>query len=146
MTAIFNATGPVPLVPPRPAPEGAPQPVAPPPVGPVLELPGTPPAALVPVIRDGRPVGVFVATGGRVRYRPLPDPDRLLAATAGVLAVGLVTAGITALGRRRPPTVGRLSMGPGGWVSFRGVRAPAPRAARPWWARLLRARRLVVQR
>ncbi|MBQ1051053.1 hypothetical protein KBX50_21600 [Micromonospora sp. C51] len=145
MTAIFNATGSVPLAQPRPAPEAAPQPAAPLSVGPVLELPGTPPAALVPVTRDGRPVGVFVAIGGRVRYRPLPDPDRLLVATAGVLAVGLVTAGVTVLGRRRPPAVARLTMGPGGWVSFRGVRAPAPRAARPWWARLLRARRLVVE-
>lgn len=146
MTAIFNATGPVPLVPPRPAPETTPQPAAPLSVGPVQELPGTPPAAVLPVTRDGRPVGVFVATGGRVRYRPLPDPDRLLVATAGVLAVGLVTAGVTVLGRRRPPAVARLTMGPGGWVSFRGVRAPAPRAARPWWARLLRAHRLVAER
>ncbi|MCZ7417964.1 MULTISPECIES: hypothetical protein [unclassified Micromonospora] len=146
MTAIFNATGSVPLAQPRPAPETAQQPAPPLSVGPVLELPGTPPAALVPVTRDGRPVGVFVATAGRVRYRPLPDPDRLLVATAGVLAVGLVTAGVTVLGRRRPPAVARLTMGPGGWVSFRGVRAPAPRAARPWWARLLRARRLVAER
>ncbi len=141
MTAIFNATGPVPLVAPRPAPEAAA-----PPVGPVLALPGTPPAALVPVIRDGRPVGVFVSSFGSVRYRPLPDPDRLLVATAAVLAVGLVTTGVAVLGRRRPPAVGTLTMGPGGWVSFRGVRTPAPRAHRPWWARLLGARRLVVQR
>ncbi|WP_216592644.1 hypothetical protein [Verrucosispora sioxanthis] len=35
---------------------------------------------------------------------------------------------------------------PGGWVSFRGVRTPPPRAARPWWARLLRAHRLVAER
>ncbi|GIJ79361.1 hypothetical protein SAMN05443287_101929 [Micromonospora phaseoli] len=146
MTAIFNATGPMPLVPPRPAPEAAPQPAPVPAVGPVLELPGTPPTALVPVIRDGRPVGVFVAHGGRLRYRPLPDPDRLLAATAGVLAVGLVSAGVVVLGRKRPPAVSSLTMGPGGWVSFRGPRAPGPRAARPWWARLLRAHRLVVER
>ncbi|WP_341720427.1 hypothetical protein QQG74_12360 [Micromonospora sp. FIMYZ51] len=153
MTAIFNATGPMPLVPPRPsaeaarpAPEPA-QPVAeapPAPVGPVLPLPGTPPAALVPVTRDGRPIGVFVASDGEVRYRPLPDPDRLLVATAAVLAAGLVTVGVAVLGRRRPPAIGTLTMGPGGWVSLRGVRAPAPQAPRPWWARLLRARRLVV--
>ncbi|WP_433532632.1 hypothetical protein ACQPYA_11720 [Micromonospora sp. CA-263727] len=146
MTAILNATGPVPLVPPaRPAPTPEP-PVPAVPVGPVLELPGTTPAALVPVTRDGRPFGVFVAVDGHVRYRPVPDPDRLLAAAAGVLAVGLVAAGIAVRGRRRPPTVGALTMGPGGWVSFRGLRAPAPEAPRPWWARLLRARRLVVER
>ena len=46
------------------------------PVGPVLTLPGTPAAALVPVTRDGRAVGAFVLTDGRVRYRALPDPDR----------------------------------------------------------------------
>ncbi|BCJ57111.1 hypothetical protein [Micromonospora endophytica] len=142
MTAIFNATGPVPIAAPRSAPEAAPAP----PVGPILPLPGTPPAALVPVTRDGRPVGMFVATGGRVRYQPLPDPDRLLAATAGVLAVGLATAGVAVLARRRPAAVGRLTMGPGGWVSFRGVRTPPARAPRPWWARLLRARRLVGER
>ncbi|MDG4798414.1 hypothetical protein [Micromonospora sp. WMMD1082] len=146
MTAIFNATGPVPFVPPRPVTEATPRPAPAAPVGPVLELPGTPPAALVPVTRDGRPVGVFVATGSGVRYRPLPDPDRLLVATAGVLAVGLLSAGVAVLARRRPPAVGALTMGPGGWVSFRGVRAPAPRAARPRWARLLGARRLLVQR
>ncbi|WP_431977752.1 hypothetical protein [Micromonospora haikouensis] len=116
-------------------------------VGPVLVLPGTSPAAVVPVARDGRPVGAFVLAGGRVRYRSLVDPDRLLAAAAGALAVGLVTAAVAvAAGRRRPPAIGTVRMGPGGWVSLRGVRAPALRstAPRPWWAHVLRARRLMI--
>ncbi|WP_229406705.1 hypothetical protein [Micromonospora sp. NBRC 110038] len=114
-------------------------------VGPVLVLPGTSPAAVVPVARDGRPVGAFVLAGGRVRYRSLVGPDQVLAAAAGALAVGLVTAAVAVVaGRRRPPAIGTVRMGPGGWVSLRGVRAPALRstAPRPWWAHVLRAHRL----
>ncbi|MBY8875230.1 hypothetical protein K7640_25695 [Micromonospora sp. PLK6-60] len=152
MTAIFNPTGPAPLAPPpRPAPEptAGPAPVVPVgPVGPVLELPGTPAAALVPVTRDGRAVGAFVLAGGRVRYRSVPDPDQVLAAAVGAVAVAVLTTAVAVLGRRRPPAIGTVTMGPGGWVSLRGSRLPAPRSAapRPWWARALRARRLVVER
>ncbi|MER7459349.1 hypothetical protein [Micromonospora sp. NPDC126480] len=148
MTAILNPTGPAPFTPPppRPAAAAAEHPAAGVPVGPVLDLPGEPAAALVPVTRDGRPVGAFVLSGGRVRYRPVLDPDRLLAATAGVVALGLVAAGTAAALRRRPPAIGAVTMGPGGWISLKGRPLPPPRAPRPWWARLLRARRLVVQR
>ncbi|RIV37863.1 hypothetical protein [Micromonospora radicis] len=146
MTAIFNATGPMPAtVPARGVAEPAPRAPAPP-VGPAVQLPTTPPVVLVPVTRAGRPVGMFVAGAGGVRYRMLLDPDRLITATAGLLALGLLGAGVALRGRRRPPAVGALTMGPGGWVSFRGVPAPAPRTPRPRWARLLGARRLVVQR
>ncbi|WP_328348383.1 hypothetical protein [Micromonospora sp. NBC_00421] len=147
MTAIFNPTGPAPLGPPVPrTPVEASGPTVVGPVGPVLALPGSPAAALVPVTRDGRAVGAFVLADGRVRYRGLPDPDRVLAVAAGAAAVALVIAGVAA--RRRPPAIGRVTMGPGGWVSLRGARVPAlrPASPRPWWARLLRARRLVVQR
>ncbi|WDZ82387.1 hypothetical protein [Micromonospora cathayae] len=145
MTAILNPTGPAPLAAPdRAAPVPRPAPA----VGPVLELPGTPATALVPVTDAGRPVGAFVLSGGRLRYRPVVDPDRLVAAAAGVLAAGLLAAGLVAAGRRRPPAVGAVTMGPGGWISVRGAPVPALRAARrrPWWARALRARRLVVER
>ncbi|MFI7576992.1 hypothetical protein [Micromonospora sp. NPDC049497] len=148
MTAILNPTGPAPFAPPvRPvaAPAERPAPGVPL-VGPVLELPGEPTAALVPVTHAGRPVGAFVLAGGRVRYRPVFDPDQLLAAAAGVLGLGLLAAGAAALGRRRPPAIGSVQMGPGGWVSLKGLPLPAPRAPRPWWARALGARRLVVQR
>jgi hypothetical protein len=38
-------------------------------------------------------------------------------------------------------------MGPGGWVGLKGAALPPLRPARrrPWWARLLRARRMVVE-
>ncbi|MGX4655279.1 hypothetical protein ACWCHM_16435 [Micromonospora sp. SCSIO 07396] len=150
MTAILNPTGPAPLGPPPGprTPVEATGTTAAGPVGPVLTLPGTPAAALVPVTRDGRAVGAFVLTDGRVRYRALPDPDRVLAAAAGAAAVALLTAGVAVVARRRPPAIGTVTMGPGGWVSLRGARVPALRPAtpRPWWARLLRAQRLVVQR
>ncbi|MEU7762977.1 MULTISPECIES: hypothetical protein [Micromonospora] len=151
MTAIFNPTGPAVTPLPRPAPPPAATPVPTPaatptgPVGPVLELPGD--AALVPVNRDGRPVGVFVAAGGRVRYRRVVEPDQLVAAATGAFAVAALTAAVAVWSRRRPPSVGAVTMGPGGWVSLRGVPAPRLRPDhRPWWARLLRARRLVVDR
>ncbi|MFI9640812.1 hypothetical protein ACIG87_12215 [Micromonospora sp. NPDC051925] len=149
MTAIFNPTGPAPLGPPPlpRTPAEAAGPAAAGPVGPVLALPGSPAAALVPVTRDGRAVGAFVLAGGRVRYRALPDPDRVLAAAAGAATVALLTAAVAVVARRRPPAIGTVTMGPGGWVSLRGARVPALRPAtpRPWWARVLRARRLVVQ-
>ncbi|MDG4780679.1 hypothetical protein O7614_13595 [Micromonospora sp. WMMD961] len=150
MTAILNPTGAAPLnpVPTRRAPETPAAAVTEGPVGPVLELPGTPATALVPVVRDGRATGAYVLSGGRVRYRPVTDPDRLLAAATGAFAVAVLTAAVAVVGRRKPPAIGAVTMGPGGWVSLRGVRAPALRSAtpRPWWARALRARRLVVDR
>ncbi|WUR62207.1 hypothetical protein OHS32_12750 [Micromonospora chokoriensis] len=150
MTAILNPTGAAPLSPPptRRAPEPAAAPVTVGPVGPVLELPATPASALVPVVGDGRAVGAYVLSGGRVRYRPVTDPDRLLAAATGAVAVAVLTAAVAVVGRRKPPAIGAVTMGPGGWVSLRGVRAPAlrPAAPRPWWARVLRARRLIVER
>ncbi|MEV0429697.1 hypothetical protein [Micromonospora sp. NPDC050495] len=150
MTAIFNPTGLAQAPPlPRPAPVPAPAPAAPAagPVGPVLELPGPSGTALVPVTQAGRPVGAFVLSRGRVRYRPVVDPDQLVAAAAGAFAVAALTTAVAVLARRRPPAIGAVTMGPGGWVSLRGARVPALRPdRRPWWARLLRARRLVVDR
>lgn len=150
MTAILNPTGlaPVSSPPVRSAPAVPAPAVVPPAVGPVLEMPGTPATALVPVTHEGRPIGAFVLSGGRVRYRPVVDPDQLLAAAAGAFAVAVLTAAVAAVGRRRPPAIGAVTMGPGGWVSLRGVRPPTlrPEPGRPWWARALRARRLVVER
>ncbi|WP_431934184.1 hypothetical protein [Micromonospora sp. RP3T] len=166
MTAIFNPTGlntvpPLPRpAPPAPAPDPtlgppsvptpapSPSPVpAPAPtsvgsgsVGPVLELPGTPGTALVPVTHAGRPVGAFVLTDGRVRYRRVTDPDQLVAAATGAFAVAALTAAVAVWSRRRPPAVHTVTMGPGGWLSLRGASLPRPRPdTRPWWARLLRA-------
>ncbi len=143
MTAIFNPTGLAQVAQvPRPAPASppAPQPGS---VGPVLVLPGTPATALVPVTHEGRPVGAFVLSGGRVRYRRVVDPDQLVAAAAGAFAVAALTAAVAVAARRRPPAIGTVRMGPGGWLSLRGVRQPPPHPDdRPWWARVLHAHRL----
>lgn len=144
------ALGPPPSPPPAPATATVPATVpatAPAPssvgsgsVGPVLELPGTPGTALVPVTHAGRPVGAFVLTDGRVRYRRVTDPDQLVAAATGAFAVAALTAAVAVWSRRRPPAVHTVTMGPGGWLSLRGASLPRPRPdTRPWWARLLRA-------
>ncbi|WFE35061.1 hypothetical protein [Micromonospora sp. WMMD975] len=139
MTAIFNPTGlntvpPVPR-PATPADDPTPAPAVPGPVGPVLELPG---AALVPVTHAGRPVGAFVLADGRVRYRRVVDPDQFVAAATGAFAVAALTAAVAVWSRRRPPAVHTVTMGPGGWLSMRGLPASRP-DHRPWWARLLHA-------
>ncbi|MFV2084429.1 hypothetical protein [Micromonospora sp. LOL_021] len=114
------------------------------PFGPVIGTGGPDPAVLVPVSSGGRPLGAFVCAAGRVRYRPVVAADRIAAATVAVALVG--AAAVAAVARRRPVAVGTVAMGPGGWVSFKGLPGPAPRVVadgrRPWWARLLRARRL----
>jgi hypothetical protein len=102
---------------------------------------------VLPVQDRQRIVGAYVVGGDGVTYRPAVDVTRL--ATLGFGAVAVVAVAVTAtaaLGGRRP-AVGPITMGPGGWVSLRGLPAPAlrPAAKRPWWARALRARRLVVQ-
>ena len=63
----------------------------------------------------------------------------------GGLAVGaLAVAGATAVGLRwagRPAAPRTITMGPGGWVSFKGLPRPRVGPRRPWWAVLLRAQR-----
>jgi hypothetical protein len=105
--------------------------------------PSTTPAApsVVPVTHGDRTIGVVVIDGQGSRWQRTPDLDRVLTVatvTGGaVAAVGLVAA---AVGR---PRVQRITMGPGGWVSFRGAGSPRLRGVRrPWWAHLLRARPL----
>ena len=97
---------------------------------------------LLPVRRGRRITGVFVARDGRVVYRPAIEADHVLAA-----AVLLAAAAAVAVSRGRP-AIGRVSMGPGGWVSVKGAPLPrlrGPEASRPWWARLLSAHRLVAR-
>jgi hypothetical protein len=104
---------------------------------------------VVPVGRTdgrGRPVAVVIADGDGVRYRPVIDIERLAwcaVAASTIAAVAVVAHGAT----RRRPAIGSISMGPGGWVSLKGAPLPPlrPTGRRPWWARLLRARRLVVE-
>jgi len=114
------------------------------PVGPPVTLAGPDPVTLIPVLRGGadpRPIGAYVLSHGTVRYRPVIDLREVLAAVAMVAACAAV-----AVSRRHRPAIGAVHMGPGGWVSLKGVPAPGLTPThRPWWARLLRARRLVIE-
>jgi hypothetical protein len=106
---------------------------------------------VVPLGRpDGRPVAVVITDHDGARIRPVVDIERL--AWCAVTATALVAAAVAAHGTarglaRRRPAIGSVSMGPGGWVSLKGAPLPPllPADRRPWWARLLRARRLVVE-
>jgi hypothetical protein len=104
------------------------------------------PGRVIEVQHRGRPIGAYVVGTDTVTFRPVVDVTRLV--TTGVAAVVLAAA-ITAVaaGMRRPPAIGTVTMGPGGWVSLKRTAAPPLRATdgRPWWARALRARRLVVE-
>jgi len=110
------------------------------PVGPPVTLTGPEPVTLMPVLRgDARPVGAYVLSHGTVHYRPVVDVREVLA----IAALAIVAVAVT---RRRRPVIGSLHMGHGGWVSLKGVPAPALKPdSRPWWARILRARRLVIE-
>jgi hypothetical protein len=101
-------------------------------------------ASLVPVRRDGRTVGAYVLSNGTVRFRPALDVGEVVSATAAVAAIVAIAAAV-ATARRRVPSVGAVTMGPGGWVSVKGAPASLLSGRRPWWARLLGARRLVVE-
>ena len=117
-------------------------------LGATVQLPGPRPAVLVPVGHDGRVVGAYVISAEHVRFAPVVDVGRIVPAAFATAAVitAVVTAGTVAARRRPGPTVGPVTMGPGGWLSVRGAGVGRLCAHRPWWARLLRARRLVVQR
>ena len=63
---------------------------------------------------------------------------------AGIAVGALAVAGATAVGLRwasRPAAPRTITMGPGGWVSFKGLKPPRTGPPRPWWAVLLRAQR-----
>jgi hypothetical protein len=97
---------------------------------------------LIPIIRNGRTIGVVVPDGTGYRWQHTRDVDHLV--TVATVTAGAVAAtGLVAAAFRRP-RVQRITMGPGGWVSFKGT-TTAPRLRgprRPWWAVLLRARPL----
>ena len=101
---------------------------------------------MVPV-RDGdHPIGVYVLDEHTAVYRPAVDVTRLGLAALATVAVSTVAVS-AAVALRRRPAVGSLTMGPGGWVSFKRTAAPPLQdAGRPWWARLLRAHELVIRR
>lgn len=105
---------------------------------------------LIPVVEHradrSRPLGaVAVRPDGTVCFVPVVDPQRL----AWCAVAGLAAAAAVVAARRSGASVGTVSMGPGGWVSVKGAAPgrllPRRSAPRPWWARLIRARRLVVE-
>jgi hypothetical protein len=102
----------------------------------------------VVLVRCGdRTVGAYVTGPDGVRYQPVVDVTAL--GVAALATVALTAAAVGAgVALRRRPAIGSVSMGPGGWVSLRNAGAPPLRSAgpRPWWARVLKADRLVVQR
>ncbi|GAA0223111.1 hypothetical protein [Cryptosporangium japonicum] len=92
-----------------------------------------------PSRRGTRTIGAYVRDGGTIRYRPAVDVERLVLGVVAVAGAAVVLG--SAL--HRTPAVGPVSMGPGGWLSVRGTRAPRPHeVSRPWWAHLLSAHRL----
>lgn len=104
-------------------------------------------ATVQPVADGERPVGAWIVGPETAVFRPVVDVDRLAGmALTAIGAVALAAAVVAAANRR--PAIGSVTMGPGGWVSVRRAALPPLRAgtARPWWARLLRARRLVAER
>ena len=101
---------------------------------------GAPP--IIPVTRNGRTIGVVIADGAGYRWQATRDVDHLV--TVATITAGAVAAVWVAVAPFGRPRVQRITMGPGGWVSFKGA-ATAPRlggSRRPWWAVLLRARPL----
>jgi hypothetical protein len=96
-------------------------------------------------VRDGsREIGAWITGPGGATYRPVIDVARLMGTVvAAASAVAIASAVVVATARRRP-AIGQVTMGPGGWVSIKGLPRPSlrPESPRPWWARLLRAHRL----
>jgi hypothetical protein len=102
---------------------------------------------VVPVTRGtgdrARTIGVVLVDPAGTRWQRTTDVERLI--TVATVTAGLVGAvgWIAAASRRPTARVDRLTMGPGGWVSFKGGEKPRPRGPRrPWWAVVLRARPL----
>jgi len=100
---------------------------------------------VLPVQHGDRPVGAWIVGTDTAVFRPVVDVNRL-AATALAAAAAATIA--TVVATRRRPAIGAVTMGPGGWISLKRTTRPALRSAtpRPWWARMLRAHRLVIER
>jgi len=102
---------------------------------------------VVPVQQGERPVGAYLVRDEAACFRPVVDVTRLGLAALATVAVSAVAVS-AAVALRRRPAIGTVTMGPGGWVSLKRTGAPPLRdgSPRPWWAHVLRARRLVVER
>ena len=107
------------------------------------------PVTVVPIRNGKRTIGAYIVSKDSARFEPATDVTPIAVTALGVAAViGVAVALATAA--RRPPAIRSVTMGPGGWVSLKGTALPPLRGSgdpvRPWWARALGARRLVVQR
>ena len=100
---------------------------------------------VLPVHDGDLPEGAWIVGTDTAVFRPVVDVNRLAAAALAVAAAAAVSAVVVT---RRRPAIGTVTMGPGGWISLKRTTRPALRSAtpRPWWARLLRAHRMVVER
>lgn len=101
-----------------------------------------PAPGVLEITRGRRTLGVVLVDGDGCHWQRTSDVDRL-ATVAIVSGAAVAGIGLVAAAARRGP-VQRITMGPGGWVSFRGT-GSAPRlrgGRRPWWAVVLRARPL----
>ena len=104
---------------------------------------------LIPVRSGDREIGAYTVGPDQTTFVPAVDVTALV---LGSMATATVTAVAVAIGvaLRRRPAIGAVTMGPGGWVSLKRTSRPPLRATtsthRPWWARALRAHRLVVER
>jgi len=107
------------------------------------------PVTVVPIRNGKRTIGAYIVSKDSARFEPATDVTSIAVTALGVAAV-IGAAVALAAAARRPPAIRSVTMGPGGWVSLKGTALPPLRgtdmAARPWWARALGARRLVVQR
>lgn len=103
--------------------------------------------SVLPVQHGDRPIGAYLVHGETATFCPAVDVTRLATTALATVAV-IAVAGSAAAALRGRSAIGTVTMGPGGWISLKGTGTPPLRPAqrRPWWARLLWARRLVVQR
>ena len=101
---------------------------------------------VVPVMDGDRQVGAWLVGTESATYRPVVDVTRLAGAALAAAAAAIAVTAVVAATRRRP-AIGRVTMGPGGWVSVKRAACPPLHdgSPRPWWARLLGAHRLVVE-
>jgi hypothetical protein len=106
------------------------------------------PPDLVTVRAGRREIGVYTVGSNRITFVPAVDVTAIVLAAMATTFL-TATAVAIAVAVRRQPSVGTVTMGPGGWVSVKRASCPPLRSAaspRPWWAHALRAHRLVVQR
>ena len=101
---------------------------------------------VIPVQHGDHEIGAYVVGPQRTRFVPAVDATRIVTAALAAVTVSTVAVAVAVAVRRRP-AIGTVTMGPGGWVSVKGSGLPPLHdgTTRPWWARLLRAHRLVVQ-